>query len=186
MSQWQLHVYYDYLDNLAVELCEVGRLEEARNISQIVLASPFAPAYPEWSETSDEIAGRGRRASRSVVAFTQWISESENQITSEAGNLVQLVAPQRFDIASPPDFVTTHTQQRASVVNLLDWKNEVTERKSISKDRQTRLKELRKLPTEDKIAEIWGRLGDEEVDDDLLCEALLILEDYQPEENQGS
>jgi hypothetical protein len=30
-----------------------------------------------------------------------------------------------------------------------------------------------------------GRLGDEDADDDLLCEALLILEDYQPEENQG-
>jgi hypothetical protein len=63
---------------------------------------------------------------------------------------------------------------------------EVIERKITLKNRQTRLKELKKLPTEDKIAEIWGRLGDEDVDDDLLCEALLILEDYQPEENQGS
>jgi hypothetical protein len=37
--------------------------------------------------------------------------------------------------------------------------------------------------TEDKSAENWGRLGYEDVDDNLLCEALLILEDYQPEEN---
>jgi len=62
----------------------------------------------------------------------------------------------------------------------------LTERKGTFKDRQTRLKELKKLTTEDKIAEIWGRLGDKAVDDDLLCEALLILEDYQPEDNQGS
>ncbi len=185
MRSSQPHLYYDYLNSFAVELCEVGRLEEARNISQIVLASPFAPAYPEWSETNDEIARRSRRASRSVVAFTQWTSQSENQITSEAGNLVQLVAPQRSDSASPRDSFATRTKQRARVVNLLEWKNEVTERKTTFKDRQTRLKELKKLPTEDKIAEIWGRLGDEEVDDDLLCEALLILEDYRPEENQG-
>jgi len=180
----QPHLYYDYLNSLAVELCEVGRLEEARNISQIVLASPFAPAYPEWSETNDEIARRSRRASRSVVAFTGWISEAESATTPDAGNLVRLVASQRS--ASPPDSAATRATQRASVVNLLEWKNEVTERKTTFKNRQTRLKELKKLPTEDKIAEIWGRLGDEDVDDDLLCEALLILEDYQPEENQGS
>jgi len=184
MRALQPHVYYDYLNSLAVELCEVGRLEEARNISQIVLASPFAPAYPEWSETNDEIARRSRRPSRSVVAFTGWISEAESATTSDAGNLVRLVASQRS--ASAPDSAATRATQRASVVNLLEWKNEVTERKTTFKNRQTRLKELKKLPTEDKIAEIWGRLGDEDVDDDLLCEALLILEDYQPEENQGS
>ncbi len=48
-------VYYDALNSLAVELCEVGRLEEARNISNIVLASPYVFAYPEWRETAEEI-----------------------------------------------------------------------------------------------------------------------------------
>jgi hypothetical protein len=182
----QPYVYYDYMNGLAVELCEVGRLEEARNISQIVLASPFAPAYPEWRETTNEIVLRGRLASRSVVASYQWTSESESQTTSEAGNLVQLAAPQRSGSTSPQDSVATRTKQRARVVTLVEWKNEMAERKSIPQDRQTRLKELKRLPTEDKIAKIWGRLGDEEVNDDLLCEALLILEDYQPEENQGS
>ena len=41
---------------------------------------------------------------------------------------------------------------------MLERENEVTERKTTLKDRQTRLKELKKLPTEEKIAEIWGRL----------------------------
>ncbi|HXU36432.1 MAG TPA: hypothetical protein VN937_08720 [Blastocatellia bacterium] len=186
MGRWQPHIYYDYMNSLAVELCEVGRLEEARNICQIVLASPLAPAYPEWRETNDEITLRSRRASRSVVAISQWNPESENQVTSETGNLVQLIASRRPDIAETRNTVAAPRKQRASVVNLLEWKNEVNERRGILKDRQTRLKELKKLPTEDKIAEIWGRLGDEDVDDDLLCEALLLLEDYQPEENQGS
>lgn len=186
MGRWQPHLYYDYMNSLAVELCEVGRLEEARNISQIVLASPLAAAYPEWRETNDEIALRSRRASRSVVAISQWNPESENEVTSETGNLVQLIASRRPDIAETRNTVAAPSKQRASVVNLLEWKNEVNERRGILKDRQTRLRELKKLPTEDKIAEIWGRLGDEDVDDDLLCEALLLLEDYQPEENQGS
>jgi tetratricopeptide (TPR) repeat protein len=154
VAHWHPQLRDDYLNSLAVELCEVGRLEEAWNVSQTVLASPFAPAYPEWSETNDEIARRSRRASRSVVTLNQWASQGENQIT-EAGNLVQLVAPQRPDSAGTRDSVATPAKQRASVVNLLEWKNEVTKRKSISKDRQTRLKELKKLPTEEKIAEIW-------------------------------
>lgn len=185
VGSWHPLARYDYLNSLAVELSEVGRLEEARNISQIVISSPFAPAYPEWSETNDEIALRSRGASRSVVAFTQWNPENENQVTSETGNLVQLIAARPSDIAEISDTVAAPTKQRASVVNLLEWKNETSERRSTFKDRQTRLKELKKLPTEDKIAEIWGRLGDEDVDDDLLCEALLLLEEYQPEENQG-
>lgn len=195
MRSSQPHVYYDYLNSLGVELCEVGRLKEAGNISQLALASPFAPAYPEWRETSAEIALRSRRASRSVVAVSNPAAESERENTSlvttpGAGKLLQLVAPPRSDRAGLSsdgrrDPVATRTNQRARVISLLEWKNEATERKSISKDRQTRLNELKQLPTEDKIAEIWGRLGDEDVDDDLLCEALLILEAYQPEQTQG-
>ncbi|MEK6303422.1 MAG: hypothetical protein AABO41_22155 [Acidobacteriota bacterium] len=70
MRSVQPHVYFDYMNSLAVELCEVGRLEEARNASKIVLASPFAAAYPEWRETREEIELRGWRASRSTVAQT--------------------------------------------------------------------------------------------------------------------
>ena len=61
-------VYYDYLNTLAVELGEVGRLEEASNASRIALVSPFAPSYPEWRDTREEIDRRGWRAPRSVVA----------------------------------------------------------------------------------------------------------------------
>ena len=64
----------DYLNSYAVELAAVGRLEEASNVSRIVLASPYASAYPEWRETFDEIAERGLRPSRSVVGFCETAS----------------------------------------------------------------------------------------------------------------
>jgi tetratricopeptide (TPR) repeat protein len=41
-------LYFDYLNSLAVELCEVGRVEEANNALDIALASPFADRFPEW------------------------------------------------------------------------------------------------------------------------------------------
>ncbi|HLG13963.1 MAG TPA: tetratricopeptide repeat protein, partial [Blastocatellia bacterium] len=66
----------DYLNSYAVELAAVGRLEEASNVSRIVLASPYASAYPEWRETFDEIAGRGLRPSRSVVGFCETASRA--------------------------------------------------------------------------------------------------------------
>lgn len=62
-------VYYTFLNDLAVELGEVGRLAEAEAASTIALASPFAPAYPEWAETRDEIAAKRVSATPSVVAF---------------------------------------------------------------------------------------------------------------------
>ena len=52
---------YNYLNSLAVEMIEVGRLEEARNLSRIVLATPYANAYPEWRETGADLAVRGYR-----------------------------------------------------------------------------------------------------------------------------
>jgi len=55
--------YFDYLNSLAVELGQAGRKEEARNIIKHVLASPFAPAYPEWQETAREL----RPANRSSI-----------------------------------------------------------------------------------------------------------------------
>ena len=59
-------LYSNYLNSLAVELGEVGRIEEAANISRIILASPYAFAYPEYRESANEIALRGYK-SRSVV-----------------------------------------------------------------------------------------------------------------------
>jgi tetratricopeptide (TPR) repeat protein len=70
------HVYFDYLNSLAVELSAIGRVEEARNICEVVLASPFAPAYTEWQETAAELAEKSRPASRSFVAASSIMPEA--------------------------------------------------------------------------------------------------------------
>ncbi len=69
------HAYYDYLNSLAVEFAGLGRLEEATRASNIAIASPFAPAYPEWRQTWSTIASKQRRASRSTVAVSGFITE---------------------------------------------------------------------------------------------------------------
>jgi tetratricopeptide (TPR) repeat protein len=58
--------YHDYLNSYAVELGEAGRIEEAQNVCQITLASPFAFAYPEWRETGQDLALRGYKSRSSV------------------------------------------------------------------------------------------------------------------------
>jgi tetratricopeptide (TPR) repeat protein len=56
------NVYFDCLNSLAVELGEAGRIQEARNLSGIVVASPFAPRYPEWRETAQELSIKSYRS----------------------------------------------------------------------------------------------------------------------------
>ena len=65
--------YYDFLNSFAVELGEVGRVDEAKAACSIALASPFAPAYPEWIETRDELEAKRTSATPSVIAFSQKI-----------------------------------------------------------------------------------------------------------------
>jgi tetratricopeptide (TPR) repeat protein len=63
--------FYGYHNELAIEFAESGRLAEAEAASAIALASPFAHAYPEWSETRDEIAAKRDSATPSVVAIAR-------------------------------------------------------------------------------------------------------------------
>ena len=60
--------YYHFLNSLAVELGEVGRINEAQAVCEITVASPFASAYPEWIETCDEIDAKRTSATPSIVA----------------------------------------------------------------------------------------------------------------------
>jgi tetratricopeptide (TPR) repeat protein len=53
-------LYYDFLNSYAVELGIAGHKQEARNISQLVLTSPFAYAYPEWQQTAEDLKGPNR------------------------------------------------------------------------------------------------------------------------------
>jgi hypothetical protein len=63
--------FFLYHNELATELAELGRLAEAEAACAIALGSPFAPAYPEWSDTREEIAAKRTSATRSVVAINR-------------------------------------------------------------------------------------------------------------------
>jgi len=61
-------LYYSFLNSLAVELGEVGRLDEAVSVCSIALASPFAAVYPEFAQTRDELEAKRTAATPSIVA----------------------------------------------------------------------------------------------------------------------
>lgn len=69
------HIYFDYLNSLALELGEVGRKYEARNIIQYVVASPYAFAYPEWQETAREL----KEPNRSFISIPESLPKVERK-----------------------------------------------------------------------------------------------------------
>jgi hypothetical protein len=106
------HIYFDYLNSLAVELGEAGRKYEARNIIKHVLASPYAFAYPEWRETAEDL----REANRSFA-------------------LISLSPPKPRNVLSMPTLERDGAEfpawagQPASVVSYQEWKQSMGKKK---------------------------------------------------------
>jgi tetratricopeptide (TPR) repeat protein len=107
-------LYYDYLNSLAVEFGEVGRIEEARNICKIVLASPLASAYPECRETYNELELRGYNTPRSFVPVTQRALNKEN--------VLPLPVPESN---ASPDSAPNQSGKPARVFDLTAWKEKM-------------------------------------------------------------
>src|SRR5262249_9460710 len=142
------HTYYDYLNSLAVELCEVGRLEEAHNASRIVLASPFAPAYPEWRETSNEIALNRCRPPRDSVTGHQTVTEGPSSpATGDPATLLRLPVAERRDTLAPVQ--PFPPSRRARVLKIKDWKKRSPEAEKTVKSKEEKLSELQRLATGD-------------------------------------
>jgi hypothetical protein len=83
------HVYFDILNSYAVELGVVGRIEEAKNVCNIVLASPYAFAYPEWHETAKEL----KEPSRSFITVPSIEYEPVEAHTTETYSVSELEQP---------------------------------------------------------------------------------------------
>jgi len=210
MRSSQPHVYYDYLNSLAVELCEVGRLEEAKNVSRVVLASPYAGAYPEWRDTRDEIQLKGRRASRSTVAFSRTRSETDDassarrdsaasdsavgKAVSPNENLVRLPVAERAE--SFPQ--SPATSELARVLSIQEWKESMPKRSTIDPQQKTnqkatiagqkqaRLRELRNLETRELLFGLMDAVGDENISDDQIIRALIVLEGLEPDSDHSA
>lgn len=96
------HIYFDLLNSYAVELGEVGRMAEARNVANVVLASPLAFAYPEWQQTAADL----QACSRSTV-----------QVAGFRNVLAMPPAPERVIQSRPPE--------PAKVFSLAEWKEKM-------------------------------------------------------------
>ena len=96
--------YYSFLNHFAVELNEVGRVAEAQAALSIALASPFAPAYPEWSETRDEIAAKHKSASPSVVAVQCVLKPATSALANPQCKSNPVIRFERSSLADNRDF----------------------------------------------------------------------------------
>lgn len=63
--------FYFYCNDLAVVLGELGYIGEAQKTVDIALASPYAPLYPNWTETRLELEAKRASATPSVIAFSR-------------------------------------------------------------------------------------------------------------------
>ena len=70
ISKYHPALYYSFLNSLAIELGEVGRIQEAKAACAIALASPFAAAYPEIAQTRDELEAKRTAATPSIIAIS--------------------------------------------------------------------------------------------------------------------
>lgn len=165
VSVYRPQFLYDYSNSLAVELSEVGRLEEAQNFSRIALASPYATAYPEWRETWDEVELRGYRASRSVVAVTQKAISNDNlarlPVREASGSLV----------SSSLD--SERVKRPARVLSYMDWKNNMVKQPNDSPQYQKPSKEL---SSREMLLRIMELTASKDVTDEELKEILDALE----------
>lgn len=110
----QVPASYEILNSLAVELGEVGRIEEAQSICRIVLASPFAFAYPEWRETGQDLALRGYKSRSSVPVIQSFFTPKKLQ------NVLNLPERERPESKRRSPFF-----QPSEVTSLKDWKNKM-------------------------------------------------------------
>jgi tetratricopeptide (TPR) repeat protein len=162
----QPHTYYDYLNNVAVELGEVGRLEEARRVSQKAITSPYASAYHEWHETLDEINLKTRHASRSMVAVSQVASETPDsppQIVSWPGEHVR-----RSESA------TLGTKNLARVIDLQDWKKKVEKKSKGSSRKKPTREQISSMDFTEKQATITRCIYADEATEEMLDSILQL------------
>ena len=100
-------LYPMHLNSLAIEFSEVGRMEEARQVSNILLASPYFDRFPELGHTVREIYLKTQPASRLILSFKE-IKD----------NLHILPAPVDRVVQSPPE-------KPARVLSYVDWKKKM-------------------------------------------------------------
>jgi tetratricopeptide (TPR) repeat protein len=105
LSPHNPHVFFQFHNELAVELAAVGRIEEASAACRIAMASPIATAYPEWQETAAEIAEQQPSKAMVAVALPQAEAEPTDADTAEERPRLPIqhrfATPRRLPFAQP-------------------------------------------------------------------------------------
>ena len=169
------HVHYDYLNSLAVELGKLGRLEEAARTSRIALSSPFAAAYPEWHETSEQIELKRQRASRSAVAVRQPIANTHllEEPVREAHNLVHLPLAER---PVREALVDRHQQGTpARVLNFQQWKTAIKASSRATPEGVT-AEQRSGMTTGEKLIRLMDLISQDETDEQTIDRILEAVE----------
>lgn len=174
----QPHTYYDYLNNLAVELGMVGQLEEARRVSQIASASPYASVYPEWHETLNEINSKTRRVSRSMVGAPQAPSEkpeSPTRILSWSNDHVRQADPaQQSETPS------------AIIISLQDWKKKLEKKSTDNIRKKPTAEEIESMDFMEKQAAITRFVYADQVNEEMLDSILEVTSTPNTEDRGGA
>jgi len=113
--------YYHFLNSFAVELIEVGRFDEAQNVCKIVLASPYAFAYPEWRETNNDISLRRYRTHSVKIKAKPLGPIKKNQALRQKNNVMALPLPSS-ERSTSTGSVTTNPKKPARVFDMQEWK----------------------------------------------------------------
>lgn len=100
--------FYHYHNALAVEFAEAGRFDEAQAAIEIALASPFASAYPQWSETREEIAQKRDSRWSNLPALPEPLLAAESNSVSNQDS--QAAADSQIQAEAEP-----HTEQARAI-----------------------------------------------------------------------
>jgi tetratricopeptide (TPR) repeat protein len=166
VGKWQPSLLHAHLNSLAVELGEIGRIEEAIRYSELAMASPYAHAYPEWRETRDELVRKSRPASRAFVAGSK--------LPVEASNVTYLPFAGYASNFNSPQAQKAHSQQ-ARIFRFEEW-NKMSKEPTLSKDKLAR-PQLQQMSISEKQAALLKLIYADNVSEQMLDKLLKAAEE---------
>ncbi|MGH9824697.1 MAG: tetratricopeptide repeat protein [Blastocatellia bacterium] len=92
LNVWYPADFLCHLNSLAIELGEVGRVEEANRVIDLVLRSPFAKNRPQWHDTKVELATKSRLVFTPFTLAIGARAETEEARTEDRQHLEPSIA----------------------------------------------------------------------------------------------
>ncbi|MGH9763129.1 MAG: hypothetical protein ACREAC_20070 [Blastocatellia bacterium] len=86
LSRWYPADFYDLLNSIAIEVGELGRVDEAQRIIDRVLSTPFAKNCPHWLDTKVELASKRQLvfAPFTIALGAPDASQSQNEVEAQS------------------------------------------------------------------------------------------------------